>query len=383
MKGRVAAAGLILLAGLCVVASSACAETVVRIAHIASYTGPLAILGHDGGNGAKLAVQELNERRLTLQGAAARFELIQLDDGSDPKRAVEHARRLCEQKVNAVIGPFNASVSAAVTKVFSQCGIPIISPSPKADTSGFKTAFRIVPDEKTMTDALVRYAASRLLISRVITVEDRTPGGRDLAEEFKRAARGAGITVVDAWSTPASSSDFSGLTVMLKAQRADAIYLTLQDQQAVRLLRQLERERITNVPILVADVTCTEELGRLAQNLRNGRSVVCATPHGDPESTARGRDWRAKYEQQFPKAFQGPSASTYDAVMMFAEAMRRAGSADPRAYSPALRQIEYRGITGIIQFNANGELVRPPVTLSSYSDTGRRMFLSQGVGDKP
>lgn len=56
----------------------------------------------------------------------------------------------------------------------------------------------------------------------------------------------------------------------------------------------------------------------------------------------------------------------YDAVMVLATAMRNAGSADPRRYLPELAKVRYRGVTGDIAFDANGDLADAAMTIYTY-----------------
>jgi branched-chain amino acid transport system substrate-binding protein len=56
----------------------------------------------------------------------------------------------------------------------------------------------------------------------------------------------------------------------------------------------------------------------------------------------------------------------YDAVMVMAQAMQNAKSAEPAKYLPELKKIKYEGVTGTIQFDQNGDLKDAPLTLFTY-----------------
>ena len=74
----------------------------------------------------------------------------------------------------------------------------------------------------------------------------------------------------------------------------------------------------------------------------------------------------ARYEAKYPKQFQVYSPYVYDAVHVLVDAMKRAGSADPKVYGPMIGATNYKGITTTVQFEANGELKNPAITLYTY-----------------
>ena len=61
-------------------------EQVVRIGHVGPVSGPIAHLGKDNENGARLAIEELNARGVSIAGKKVRFELIAEDDAADHMR---------------------------------------------------------------------------------------------------------------------------------------------------------------------------------------------------------------------------------------------------------------------------------------------------------
>ena len=92
-------------------------EAVVKIAHVAPVTGPIAYLGKDNKNGSRLAVEDLNANGLTTGGKKARFELPAEDDGADPRCAVEVANKLVTAKVAAVIGHLNSGANIPASRI--------------------------------------------------------------------------------------------------------------------------------------------------------------------------------------------------------------------------------------------------------------------------
>ncbi|MGP1609491.1 MAG: ABC transporter substrate-binding protein, partial [Burkholderiales bacterium] len=58
----------------------------------------------------------------------------------------------------------------------------------------------------------------------------------------------------------------------------------------------------------------------------------------------------------------------YDAVFVFVEAMKRAGSADPAKFLPEISKTDYQGIIGPIAFDDKGDLKNGPITIYVVKD---------------
>ena len=68
----------------------------VKIGHVAPLTGPIAHLGKDNENGARLALEEINKAGLTIDGKKVVLTLVPEDDAEDPKTATQVAQKLVE-----------------------------------------------------------------------------------------------------------------------------------------------------------------------------------------------------------------------------------------------------------------------------------------------
>src|SRR4051794_7946322 len=83
-------------------------EVVVKIGHVAPLTGPQAHLGKDNENGARLAIEDWNAKKIEIDGKVVRFELVAEDDQADPKQGTTVAQKLVDAKVAAVVGHLNS-----------------------------------------------------------------------------------------------------------------------------------------------------------------------------------------------------------------------------------------------------------------------------------
>src|ERR1039457_2789122 len=140
-------------------------EMIVRIGASAPLTGPQAHLGKDNENGTRMAIDDANAKGTVIGGRKMHFELISEDDQADPKTATIVAQKLVDDKVSGVIGHLNSGTSIPAAKIYSDNGIPQISPSATAvayTAQGFKTAFRVMANDAQQGRVLGEYAAKNL-----------------------------------------------------------------------------------------------------------------------------------------------------------------------------------------------------------------------------
>ena len=144
---------------------AAAQEQVVKIGHVGPVSGAIAHLGKDNEYGARLAIEELNAKGVSINGQKVKFELVAEDDAADPKQGTAAAQKLVDAKVSGVVGHLNSGTTIPASKINSDAGIPQISPSstnPKYTRQGFKTAFRLVADDVHLGGTLGRYAVNEL-----------------------------------------------------------------------------------------------------------------------------------------------------------------------------------------------------------------------------
>ena len=104
-------------------------------------------------------------------------------------------------------------------------------------------------------------------------------------------------------------------------------------------------------------------------------NVVCAEGGASLAKMPGGEAWKKRYDAKYPGQFQVYSPYTYDATFVLVDAMKRAGSADPKVYTPELAKANYKGVTTTISFEPNGELKNPAITLYVYKD-GKKVALN-------
>ncbi|NBQ90142.1 MAG: branched-chain amino acid ABC transporter substrate-binding protein [Betaproteobacteria bacterium] len=351
-------------------APAAASETVVKIGHVAPTSGAIAHLGKDNENGARMAIDELNAKGVTIDGKKIKFELLAEDDAADPKQGTAAAQKLVDSKVVGVIGHLNSGTSIPASKIYSDAGIPQISPSatnPKYTRQGFKTTFRNVADDVHLGGTLGKYAVTELKGKSIAVVDDRTAYGQGVADEFAKGVEAAGGKVVDRQFTNDKATDFTAILTALKAKKPDVVFFGGMDAVAGPMLRQMKQLGI-NAKLMGGDGICTGELPKLAAGSMADGQVVCAEAGGvEGEAKTAMTDFATKFKAKYNADVQIYAPYVYDAVMVMADAMVRANSTDPAKYLPALAKTEgYKGVTGVISFDDKGDIKNGALTLYTY-----------------
>jgi branched-chain amino acid transport system substrate-binding protein len=331
-------------------------EVTVKLGHVAPLTGPQAHLGKDNENGARMAVDELNAQNLEIGGAKVKFELLAEDDQADPKQGTIVAQKLVDAKVNGVIGHLNSGTTIPASKLYSDAGIPQISGSatnPKYTQQGFKTAFRVMANDVQQGKILGEYAAKQLGAKSVAIIDDRSAYGQGLADEFKKAVEAAGIKIVANEFTNDKATDFAAILTKIKSKKPDVVFYGGMDAQGGPMAKQMKTLGLKSTKFLTGDGGCTPEFIKLAGAASEGQ--YCSLPgvplDNMPGGKAFGEKFTAKYGQ-----IQLYAPYVYDAVMVAADAMKRANSVEPAKYLPEIGKTTYQGVTAKVMFDDLGDL---------------------------
>ena len=345
-------------------------DMVVKIGHVGPTSGGIAHLGRDNENGARLAIEELNAAGVMIGGKKVKFELVAEDDAGDPKQGTAVAQKLCDMKVAGIVGHLNSGTTIPASKIYNDCGIPHVTPSatnPSLTKPGYNTTYRIIANDLALGAGLAFYAADAMKLKRIAVIDDRTAYGQGVAEVFKKNALQKGINIVDDQFTTDKSTDFMAILTTIKSKNPDAIFFGGMDAVAGPMLRQMEQLGLTNVKFFGGDGICSAELVKLAAGSKSLNGVTCAEGGASLDKMPGGAAFKAKYMARFKAEIQLYSPATYDATYLLVDAMKRANSVEPKVYIPALLASNFKGITGSISFEPNGELKNPAMTLYSYA----------------
>ncbi|MET0264022.1 MAG: branched-chain amino acid ABC transporter substrate-binding protein [Duganella sp.] len=361
------ALALLAAAGMPVHAQEAASKDgVIRIGHSGPLSGAQAFSGKDNESGARLAIEELNAKPITVAGKKLRFELLSEDDQGDPKTGVAAAQKLIDNGVRYIVGPYNSGVAIPASRTYHDGGalMATVATNTKITQQGYKTLYRINASDTQLGSKMALYAANVMKLKTVAVIDDRTAFGQGIAEEFKRQARAAGMTVAGHEFTNDRAFDFTAILTKLKTKKVEAIFFGGYAPQGAPLARQMKQLGI-NAKLLGADTICTAEMGKLGGDAV-ADNVYCSQGGAILDKAAAGPAFKAKFKARYNKDPDVYAANFYDATLLYAQAMQKANSTDPQKVAAAISAGSYKGVAGTYEFDARGDMKQSPVTVFTF-----------------
>ncbi|MBS1156179.1 MAG: branched chain amino acid transporter substrate-binding protein [Proteobacteria bacterium] len=360
-------------------AAAASADS-VKIGFAGPLTGNIAHIGKDLENGARMAIDNINAAGgADIGGKKVKIELMAEDDQGDPKTATTVAQRFIDQKVVGVVGHLQSGTTIPASKIYSDAGIPQITPSSTAiayTAQGYKTAFRLIANDGQQGKVLGEYAANKLKVKKVAIIDDRTAYGQGLADEFEKAAKASGLEIVKREFTNDKETDFNSILTSIKSAKPELIFYGGLDAQGAPLKKQAKKLGIKAI-LMGADAWQTPEFIKLAGADADG--TYASIPGQPKEQLPGGQEFLAKFKEKFGGEVQLYAPNSYDAVMVMVDAMKKAGSTEPAKYLPELAKIQFSGgVTGPIAFDEKGDIKDGAISI--YQVKGGKWELLEVVG---
>lgn len=351
---------------LLLAAHAASAQEVVKIGVSGPLSGANAFAGKDNENGVRLAIEQLNAKKIKVGGKVVTFTLSSEDDQGDPKSGVSVAQKFVDNGIKFVLGPYNSGVAIPASRVYNEAGILMstVGTNPKVTRSGYKTVFRIVASDTQVGSSVADYAAKQLKVKTVGVIDDRTAFGQGIAMEFIKQAKRSGVKVAGHEFTTDKSTDFAAILTALKAKKVDAIFFGGYAPQGAPMVRQM-RQLGLNAKLLGGDTLCSPEMAKLGGDAV-GENVLCAQGGAILEKQAGGPAFKANYKKRFKQDPDVYAPSFYDQMMFIAQAIQATNSTDPSVIGKALHTTSHKGVVGTYAYDDAGNMKKSSVTIYTF-----------------
>lgn len=341
--------------------------TVVKLGNAGPLSGPASHLGKDSENGTRLAIEDANAKGIKIGGKTVKFELMVEDDQGDPRQGTLVAQRLVDAGVKGVIGHVHSGTSIPASRLYSEAGIPQITPSatnPKYTQQGYKTTFRVVANDVQQGLAIGKFSVQELGGKTIAIVDDRTAYGQGLADEVAKGAAAAGGKVVAREYTTDKATDFMAILTRIRGFKPDVVFYGGVDAQAGPMVRQMKQLAI-NAKFIAGDASCTPQMIKLAGEGISDK-VFC-TQAGLPLVKMKGgKDFKARFLKRFGTEVQLQAPYAYDATMAIIESMKKANSVETAKYLPELAKLNIPAMTGNLSFDSKGDIKEAWVSAFNY-----------------
>lgn len=205
---------------------------VVRIGTLHPLTGGVAFAGNQLVAGIKVAAKKVNDAGGIKSLGGARIELVSADTQGKPDVGTAEAERLiAREKVHALIGSYQSSVTFATTQVAEKHGIVHMIDEGIANDvlgRGFKWSFRVIADAAMSATKTVQYAKDLVQltgveIKRIAVLHENTLFGTSMMETITQVAPGQGLEVVEVVGYAPSAADLTTEVSKVLQAKPDAI----------------------------------------------------------------------------------------------------------------------------------------------------------------
>lgn len=356
------------------------ADTIV-IGAIQDLSGPTSVWGNAVKKGAELAVEHLNAEGGLL---GVQVELKAYDVKLAPPEAINAYNRLVDQdKAVAVVGPPISNIGISLTTLAESKQVPIVGSfidpraTTKEDGSPHPYMFLMQPSSVQYSEILADYTLNVLGLKKVAVFYDQSNAfSVSLIEPFVAYIKGNGGEIVEEQVYKQGDKNFKTQLAKIKQSGAEALYLPNYVQDLVLTLTQATQVGLDVT--YVGGLDFAPPFVSLMSDPKLADDIYFCNNYSDnePQLQEVREAYRAKYnEDPINKVYLG-----YDKITIIADAIKRAGSADPVAIKEALEQTkDLQCTTGVITLSPE---THRPVGLSMvmykiaegvYQDLGRHV----------
>lgn len=340
-------------------ANQAEAELNLRVGVVLPLTGDLASYGKNAKDGIELAAQELNNMASKWGGGAIRVSLVFEDSKGQPHPAVSAFQKLTTvDRVSCVIGDVASSSTLAMAPLANSKKVILMSPAASAPgiTDAGDFVFRVWPSDAFEASVIGDYLEKKPY-RKVGLAYVNNDYGQAMLRIINARLKNFGGVILDAEGFEQNSRDLRAQLTKLASAAPEVILLVSYPKDSIIFLRQYA-ELGLHVPIVSTssfeDPQILREQGKVAEG------VVFSSPLPADEADVVVGNFRKTYEAKYTKKPGLVADYAYDALRILAEAAKLAGATDGESLRSGLGKIkDFRGASGLINFDANGDVVKP------------------------
>ena len=335
------------------------AEEAIDIAAIYALTGPAAEANAYALRGVGYAVDEVNKQ----DGVSGKkINLFMLDNQSTPIGSTLAAKQAAAAKVVAIVGPDWSSHSLAVARVAQDAGIPMISSlSTNPDVTKIGDyIFRICFTDDFQGKVIARFARYDLKASTAVIFVDVTSDySLKLSEIFRQDFEQLGGRVLLELEYKLKQLQFGEEIEKAAKAAADLIFIPGHDESGL-IAKKLQDAGTSSIFMGGDGWSTAVFLKKGGSELKRGYYSTHWSAHLDTEQS---RAFVKKYKID-SKDPDDNVALGYDAMMLLADAIKRAGAVERKRIRDAIANTQsFKGVTGAIRFNENGDPIKSAVLM--------------------
>jgi branched-chain amino acid transport system substrate-binding protein len=331
------------------------------------------------------------------------IEIMSADTESNVNTARTRAERLIEEGAHVLVGAFDSGQTAAIAQVAEQRGVPLvvnIAAAPQITEQGYKFVFRNFPTAIDLTRNGLSLIGDLFQATHEVP---RTAVFMHVNDTFGQAmTRGINamlphltqlpFKIVDTIGYDPAAKDLSVEVSKAKAANADFLLLVCRLNDAIVLRREMVKQRWHPMGVIdpgspgIYEEQFSKSLGKYADY------CIDNPPWYNPKAELT-KVVEAAFAKRNPHehfVYHGLNVGyTFEAILIAADAFKRAGSSNPKQLADAIRQTDITKrvcLGGPIKFDAKGQVNgnlsacvqiqggRPRVVLPEYAAEAKPVF---------
>jgi len=319
----------------------------VKLGVLHPVTGALSYSGQQGRLGASIAVEELNAAG-GIKGLG-KIEPVLGDAQSTPDGGTAEVEKMNSAAVAAIVGGYGSSICLAVSQAAARYDLPYMVDVGVTDaivTRGLKNTFRFGPGfgviAKTALDNLVTLNDQAGKAAKtVMIVHEDSAFGSGLAKLLNDQLPARGFQILETIPHPTPTRDFNNVVLKIKAANPDLVIPANYYNEYVLLARTMLQQKVR--PKAIYSV-----LGGAASSYKfvkefpDAAKYIMDCNHWFDPRNAKALALKKKVEDQ-GQFYTYEVFMNYSAVLVVADAIERAASADRAEIIAALESSTFTG----------------------------------------
>jgi branched-chain amino acid transport system substrate-binding protein len=368
----------------------------IKIGSLHPLSGSSAADGQQMDNGAKLAVEAINSAGGIKSQGGKKLELVSADTQGKPEVGQSEAQRLIQEGVVGLVGTYQSAVTANVSTVAERNKVPLVIDVSSADsilTQGYKYTFRVQPSSTVLGTSGARFLeqvakAANQPVKTVAVLHEQGPFGTAVRDAFKAEAEKAGIKVGPAIAYDAANvSDLTTQVTQVKASGADVLMVAGYYRDGVLAAKAVDTVK---PPALKAVYGVANGAFDQPQFPKDAGAAAEGFFDANYHADMTNRDMQALaklYQGRYNDQIRTGAVLAYDSVKVIADALERAGGAEPAKVRDAIAGGSVPTLiasNGPIKFGPTGENENAtPILMQVQGGVVKQVFPADKAEAKP
>jgi len=319
----------------------------VKIGVLHPVSGALSYSGTQGRLGAMFAVDEINASG-GIKGLG-KIDAVLGDAQSTPEGGTAEVEKMNAANVACIVGGYASAVCLAVSQAAARYDLPYVVDVGVADsivTRGLKNTFRFGPGfgaiSKTAIDNLVAINdAAGKPAKTVMIVHEDSLFGSGLAKLLNAQLPNHGFQILETIPHPTPTRDFNNVVLKIKAQNPDLVIPADYYNEYVLLARTMQQQKVRPKGIYSVLGGAASSY-KFVKEFPDAAEYIMDCNHWFDPKNPKALELKKKVEAK-GEFYTYEVYMNYSCVLLVADALQRAGSADRAKLTEALGSSTFSG----------------------------------------